>query len=908
MEIIQRAGAPINGVSQASPLLRDPTQAQESINWLPSVVDGLRVRPPTEHIARIDRETYGATYQHAFYYQGARYTLTVREGVPRIFRADGSEVGVKLADGVSSYLEDGDYVATSYGDQLILANRRVQVGTLKNKRIAGGARAVVTVRSGFPETNYGLVVNGVQVNYTTPNDSNLANRQKGRPDGIAVGLHDLIRAHPKLSGEVDVEVRSNVLVIYALNGKPLSVEPLTAETRQVRFPVFDKPITIEAPRIPGSLEVIVNRVTSYAELPEVASGLHQVEVQGSPESDRDNYWVEFEAFPGSGSAFAPGRWKEIAKPGTEYLLDPSTLPVVLKPYDRRLPDAGDLATPSIGATKSFTTYRSGLAEPYMTETVVTWDLGAIYPADTTATLVTGGMTVTIPPVNFNRFGFDMAALFENAINGNPSATVQARVERDVLYLSTKGSVPGPFGPEPLAAPETTWSVTIPRNTNYIRRDAKFTPGSLAGSTLRNATDGSTCTVVSNTDQSIVTTPLTGGTDNTFTPGDDIEIISGDRFWVCERPEWAPREAGDLQSVPWPSFVGNTINDVFTYQGRLGFLSGSAVILSATREPYRFFRRSAAQLLDSDPIDVRSLSSAQAVFRFAVDWNGRLIVATDRGPYAVTSGEAITPTSVRFDLLVTLEDAGACRPVVSGSRLLFARSIGGATRITEVSYPAEGGTTPQVTDLTALVPTYLDGAPIAMEVDETLGMLFVHTTRGFYLYRSTAVNGQTLQSAWQRWDFPLGKVIDMEFEQGILTLIMERPDGLFLERIQLGSRMPTALVDRLGWSNPVAYRSTLELSPIYFRGRDGQNDPHGRYVLRTLTVDYTETEQLEVSFTSPGRAIKGVPFSSTTPQTGRHRVSILAVAKDTRITITASAPACITGLDAEASYTPRRQRV
>ncbi|UZT50288.1 non-contractile tail tubular protein [Enterobacter phage 03_vB_Eclo_IJM] len=53
----------------------------------------------------------------------------------------------------------------------------------------------------------------------------------------------------------------------------------------------------------------------------------------------------------------------------------------------------------------------------------------------------------------------------------------------------------------------------------------------------------------------------------------------------------------------PSFVDSTINDVFFYRNRLGFLSGENVIMSRSAGYFAFFLKSVATLSDDDPIDV-----------------------------------------------------------------------------------------------------------------------------------------------------------------------------------------------------------------------------------------------------------------------------------------------------------------
>ena len=59
--------------------------------------------------------------------------------------------------------------------------------------------------------------------------------------------------------------------------------------------------------------------------------------------------------------------------------------------------------------------------------------------------------------------------------------------------------------------------------------------------------------------------------------------------------WEDRKCGDLASVPDPSFVGQTIEDVFFHKNRLGFLTQENICMSASGQFYNFYRSSVRPL-------------------------------------------------------------------------------------------------------------------------------------------------------------------------------------------------------------------------------------------------------------------------------------------------------------------------
>ena len=73
----------------------------------------------------------------------------------------------------------------------------------------------------------------------------------------------------------------------------------------------------------------------------------------------------------------------------------------------------------------------------------------------------------------------------------------------------------------------------------------------------------------------------------------------------------PREVGDEDSNPDPSFVGQTVKDMFFYMNRLGFLSSDSVILSQPGDYFNFFVGSAIAVSDADPIDMTASSTKPA---------------------------------------------------------------------------------------------------------------------------------------------------------------------------------------------------------------------------------------------------------------------------------------------------------
>ena len=112
----------------------------------------------------------------------------------------------------------------------------------------------------------------------------------------------------------------------------------------------------------------------------------------------------------------------------------------------------------------------------------------------------------------------------------------------------------------------------------------------------------------------------------------------DQFDTVEAPNevgWRSRQAGDDFTNPFPSFVGSTINDVFFFKNRLGFLTDTAVVFSEADEYFNFFRTTTQQLLDSAPIDVGLSHTKVAVLQHALPFQEKLMLFSKQSQFVLT---------------------------------------------------------------------------------------------------------------------------------------------------------------------------------------------------------------------------------------------------------------------------------
>lgn len=345
-----------------------------------------------------------------------------------------------------------------------------------------------------------------------------------------------------------------------------------------------------------------------------------------------------------------------------------------------------------------------------------------------------------------------------------------------------------------STPRMTIVVNAADNVNAYLSEAKLVDSAHIGRTVRNLSDGSSGTITGNTARSItVGGLLSGGATNRFRMGDKVEIVGTGTYFTFGPVPWREREVGDMDTSPWPSFVGRRIREVFFYQNRLGFLTPDTIILSATGDLFNFFRQTATDLLPDDFIDVSDTQPFAANYESAEAWNGGMYIWCSQGPFVLTGEPVLSPQTVRLDFRGRYPIDSRVRPFVAGSRLFAARARPGSSQVLEITDPPQESM--NVSDSTVHVPSLIPGRILGLTGDPALGFLAVHTGgRSLYVHLyAFREDGYRMQSSWSRWDLPAGStILHIEMSDGVLGIITKRADGVFYETISLSGALDYSL--------------------------------------------------------------------------------------------------------------------
>lgn len=276
-----------------------------------------------------------------------------------------------------------------------------------------------------------------------------------------------------------------------------------------------------------------------------------------------------------------------------------------------------------------------------------------------------------------------------------------------------------------------------------------------------------------------------GVDDTTMP--HALIREADGTFTFRKLDWSDRVAGDDESAPQPSFVGRYIQDIFFYRNRLGFIADESVVFSEAGEFFNFYPTTVTDLLDSDRIDVSVSHTKVSNLVAAIPFSKQLLLFSAQTQFAVESGDLLTPKTIAIKPTTEFE----CNPLASpegiGRVVYFSVPKGDYSGVREYYVDTDSGSN-DAADVTSHVPRYLPAGVnklVAGLNEDILCALSTDEPHSIYVYKFYFNNQEKLQSSWSKWTFPsTDTILSADFIQSTLSLVISRPDGLWLEALDV----------------------------------------------------------------------------------------------------------------------------
>jgi hypothetical protein len=372
------------------------------------------------------------------------------------------------------------------------------------------------------------------------------------------------------------------------------------------------------------------------------------------------------------------------------------------------------------------------------------------------------------------------------------------------------------------------------STNIVDGGSSYTNGTFAlaftgGGTPTTEAVG-TFTVTGNAISSINITNPGGGYASTPTldfsasaggSGENVTVTMSDgESYYIEANTWGTRLVGDTETNPAPSFVGNTIENIFFWKNRLGFLSGQNIIFSEADEYYNFFRTTVLQLLDSAPIDVGISHTKVSNLKHVATFQEKLIVFSDETQFVIKGNELLTPKTINVTPTTEYTALAGVEPLTQGNFIYFPFPRNSYNGVNEYAIDLNTDTF-KGEEITGQVPKYIPADIKQLAGSPTEDIIVATTsdssgTTDLYVYKYFWRGSERVQSAWSKFTFQ-DDIVHAFFIESDLYLVTEDGTNTHLEKMSLES----GLVDT-GESYAIHLdkrRAVSGLSPSYDAGTD-----------------------------------------------------------------------------------------
>jgi len=802
----------IGGVSQQPDSLKLPGQLRECDNFLPDPTFGLLKRPGTRALSQLANATDDGAYFSMFLGPENRFVVQIsRNGAVRIWDADSGvqqTVNTQSATSITyaTHTDPSQLDLLQINDFVFVLNRAIKAVQGSALSATVTPSAFITLNSVSYETTYVITVDSTTFTYTSPASGNLS------LSTVRNAIRDLINANPTY--------------VAAATGNAIRV-------RRADNIAFS--ITASGGQGGDAIEAYAGVVPSVAQLPRQYFNGEKINVN-VPDSGAPGFWLEFKVTTGATSG--SGVWVETIAPATPLRAQPISLPHVI--------------IQEANGTFTFREFSEALA------------------ASTAATASVAGtvstVTVTDPGVASYAVGQSFAVL------GGTGTNLRLRVTKTRTDTTTTTST----------LPSNTrvvWTVLADSqeyawfvNGTEVARTGTAAPITLGDSTYSVGGAFVAITPVTATVLQAFEAPLTitttrrGVIDQVepsrigrgYTASDVVTDLNGATFTLTgvqtvtravipfAKQSWVDRKVGDLVSNPNPSFIDTNITGMSFFQNRLVIMSGENVVCSKAGDYFNFYGDSAAQFVESDPVDVSCGSRTPVSLRFAISTNQGLYLFSDNAQYVLgTNTDAFSAASAEINQVSNYPETFRVGPVDTGSTFIFAEENDRSTILFEMA-PGDGRQSRvEAVDITRLIPTYIPADLNDLQVSQSLNFIAARSTRTpntIYIFRFFNQGDNRALASWFKWTLP-GPIQGLFFYQETAYLIL-RPEGgpTTIARMSLLSDSPSGAIrfegkvydvrlDLFDYLPAVTYDSVDDESTIRFK--DGLFIPGNQPVVISL---------------------------------------------------------------------------
>jgi len=319
--------------------------------------------------------------------------------------------------------------------------------------------------------------------------------------------------------------------------------------------------------------------------------------------------------------------------------------------------------------------------------------------------------------------------------------------------------------------------------------------------------------------------------------DEYEGIITDGSALDGVSKWESRTSGGLDELQDPSFIGNTLNNIFFHKNRLGFLTDDNIILSSTGEYGKFFVSTIQNVLDDDVIDLAVASTDVTILRHAVSTAGSLVLFSDDTQFQLTALEGpLTPNSADISPLSNYTYGKGANAKAIGNRIFFSNQAGGYSQIYSYKISDKGSQVTEAIPMTLHIPSYIDKSVSRIIGHDVLGYTFLEiadTPKELIVLTSVVRGKEDLQNAFHKWTFDK-EIVSTHIINNELYILFKNGDLTHMLLETPGDFTNTSYLDRYNVTDgDTEYTSHIKFSEFFIRDGEGKGTVRGRYQLRTM---------------------------------------------------------------------------
>ena len=227
-------------------------------------------------------------------------------------------------------------------------------------------------------------------------------------------------------------------------------------------------------------------------------------------------------------------------------------------------------------------------------------------------------------------------------------------------------------------------------------------------------------------------------------------------FTIQQVDYVKRGVGDDVTNESASFVGSTINKVVFWRNRIGFLSGTNIILSQPGDENivtpNFWAKTALTLSPEDVIDLSASSTYPANLMDGIETPAGLLLFSQNQQFLMTAeAEVLNAETAKIDPISSYNYNIVNPPVSLGTTTGFLDNAGKYTRLFEminVQRSREPDILEQSITVPKLLPKNID--LLAASRENTFILAAVAGESDIYGYRYFNSGEKRVQSAWFKW--------------------------------------------------------------------------------------------------------------------------------------------------------------